>query len=77
MDETDMAAPVTRGEMREEFARFEERIERKFDHKLEMWGGALLEEIKAVRAEIGASERRLTAEFARQARAILETSAAS
>ena len=59
MDTTDMATPVTRGEMRAELVQFEAR----FDQKLEMWGGALLERIKASEQglieRIKASEHRL------------------
>jgi DNA anti-recombination protein RmuC len=34
-DETDMSSPVTRGELRDDLAQFEHRIERKFDAKLD------------------------------------------
>ena len=80
MSSQDMSTPVTRGELREElrqleerieermdkrFVDFETRIEARFDHKLEMWGGALL-------ARIEASEQRLLTELARHVKAIQE-----
>jgi len=79
MDTTDMATPVTRGDMRAELERLEQ--------KLEMWGGALLERIKAgeqrllerIKAgeqrlleRIDSSERRLLSELARHTRASYE-----
>jgi len=74
IDSTDMSTPVTRGELRAELAQFEIRLEQKLEQKLvhlatkvelEMWGGALLEAIKA-------SEQRLLAELARHTRASYE-----
>ena len=68
MDTTDMATPVTRGDMRAELERLEQ--------KLEMWGGALLERIKAgeqrLLERIDSSERRLLSELARHTRASYE-----
>jgi ubiquinone biosynthesis protein UbiJ len=75
-DATDMSTPVTRGELREEFARFEikvdqkldqleRRLDLKFDQKLEIWGGALV-------ARIADSERRMIAELARHCNAMQE-----
>lgn len=61
-DATDMSTPVTRGELREEFAKFEVRL----DQKLELWGGALLD-------RIAASERRMLAELARHCGAMQES----
>lgn len=55
MDTTDMATPVTRGELRAELVQFEAR----FDQKLEMWGGALLERIKTGERRIDSVEQRL------------------
>jgi hypothetical protein len=45
-DSTDMTALVTRGELREEFAQFEQRLEVRLSQMvtktdLEVWGGAL------------------------------------
>jgi flagellar biosynthesis/type III secretory pathway chaperone len=57
MSTLDMSAPVTRGELREELALF--------DQKLELWGGALL-------ARITESEQRLLTELGRHTRAIQE-----
>jgi hypothetical protein len=78
---SEMSTPVTRGELREELQQLEQRIdqrmeqrmdqrfaesEARFDHKLEMWGGALL-------ARIEASEQRLLAELARYVGAVEES----
>jgi hypothetical protein len=41
IDATDMSSPVTRGELREELAQLESRIERRFDVKLDDKLGAL------------------------------------
>jgi hypothetical protein len=60
-DTIDMSAPVTRGELREELARFEQKL----DQKLEIWGGALL-------ARIADSERRMLAELSRHCNAMQE-----
>ena len=59
-DETDMTHPVTRGELREEFARFEKRLEEKLekkleeklDEKLKLWAGALNDRIERGEARI-------------------------
>lgn len=64
-DATDMSTPVTRGELREELAKFEIRLDQKFDQKLDLWGGALL-------ARIAESEKRMIAELARHCNAIQE-----
>ena len=64
-DFTDMSTPVTRGELRDELAQLENRIERKFDDKLDLWGGALL-------ARITESEKRMISELARHAQALFE-----
>jgi hypothetical protein len=50
---TDMSTPVTRGELREELAQLE--------RKLESWGGALLARIQSGERRIESSERRLLA----------------
>ena len=64
----DMSTPVTRGELREELARFElrsEQLEQKFDQKFELWGGALLARIteseQRMLARISESEQRMLA----------------
>jgi hypothetical protein len=59
IDATDMSTPVTRGELKEELAKFETRFDQKLDQKLELWGGALL-------ARIAASEQRMLAALAQQ-----------
>jgi len=79
MDTTDMTTPVTRGEMRTELERLEQ--------KLEMWGGALLARIESgeqrliermkageqrLIERIDSSERRLLTELARHTRASYE-----
>jgi hypothetical protein len=51
MDTTDMTTPVTRGEMRAELERLEQ--------KLEMWGGALLARIDSGEQRLKAGEQRL------------------
>ena len=65
MDE--MTQPITKGEFRAEMAAFgkrlEERLEQKFDHKLEIWGGALNAKIEAVRAELGSLRTDMTRGF--------------
>jgi uncharacterized protein YceH (UPF0502 family) len=59
LDATDMSTPVTRGELREEIAQLETRLEQletrldqKLEHlefrleaRLDLWGGALLERL--------------------------------
>jgi hypothetical protein len=60
-DATDMSTPVTRGELKEELAKFEIKL----DQKLELWGGALM-------ARIADSERRMIAELARHCSAMQE-----
>jgi archaellum component FlaC len=75
-DLTNMSTPVTRGELRDELAQLEDRIERKFDdklghlerkfdNKLDLWGGALL-------ARITESENRMVNELKRHAQALFE-----
>jgi hypothetical protein len=71
-DATDMSTPVTRGELKEEFAKFEIKLDQKLgkleiklDQKLELWGGALM-------ARIADSERRMIAELARHCSAMQE-----
>jgi len=58
-DANDMATPVTRGELREELG----QLERRFDEKLDLWGGALLARIESseqrMLARIESSEQRL------------------
>ena len=61
MDEQDMAAPVTRGELREELA--------KLDLKIEVWGGALADRISKLEKRV---EHLLYTELARHTNAILE-----
>ena len=51
-DATDMSTPVTRGELKEEFAHFEQKLDAKFTQWLETWGGAIL-------ARMESSEQRL------------------
>ena len=66
MDEqADMAAPLTRGELREELAKLEQR----FDLKLEVWGGALADRITKLEKRF---EHLLSTELARHTNAILE-----
>ncbi len=77
IDREDMSAPVTRGELREELAALEQRLEQKLEQKLEakfdlklgLWGGALMEEIKASRRQMLEMERRLMAELGQHTRA--------
>ena len=65
MDEHEnMALPVTRGELREELAKFEQ----KFDRKLEIWGGALADRISKLEQRVDG----LYVELARHTQAILE-----
>jgi hypothetical protein len=72
----DMSTPVTRGELREDLARLEVR----FDHKLEMWGGALLARIESsekrtlavLAMTIESLEKRLLVELARHVTAFQE-----
>jgi uncharacterized protein YhaN len=59
---------VTRGELREELVQLENRLERKFDDKLDLWGGALM-------ARITESEKRLVSELARHTQAAFESMA--
>jgi cell division septum initiation protein DivIVA len=56
-----MSTPVTRGELREELALLEQKIEQKFDQKLELWGGALLARITESDQRAKESEQRLLA----------------
>ena len=81
-DATDMSTPVTRGELREEFAQFEQKLDRKLDQRfaqfeqklehfatkreLELWGGTLL-------ARMESFEHRLLAELAQHTKAISES----
>ena len=54
MDEqADMAAPVTRGELREELA--------KLELKIEVWGGALADRIGKLETRVGKLEKRFDA----------------
>ncbi|HEX7837720.1 MAG TPA: hypothetical protein VF469_09670 [Kofleriaceae bacterium] len=73
-DTTDMSTPVTRGELREELAALATKAE------LEIWGGALLERIKASEQQlierIDRTEQRLHVELARHAKALYESMAA-
>jgi len=76
---TDMSSPVTRGELRDELAQFEHRIERKFDDKLDrlerkfdnnlgLWGGALAAQISELAAQMRESEKRMLNELPAQIR---------
>ena len=47
MAESDMSAPVTRGELRIELA----ALSSAFDEKLELWGGALLDRIERLQQQ--------------------------
>lgn len=61
-DATDMATPVTRGELRAELVQFEVRFaqfEVRLEQKLEMWGGALLARIESGERRIESGEQRL------------------
>lgn len=80
----DMSTPVTRGELREELWQFEARLEARFDHKLEMWGGALLARMESfeMRMEtrmqsfetrMQSLETRMLTELARHTQAIQES----
>ena len=90
-DDDNMNAPVTRRDLREvlasEFAkfekRFEARLEQKFDIKLGLWGGALMEEIRSIReqarldkeetrAQARLDKEEILAELARHTRASAE-----
>jgi hypothetical protein len=58
-DVTDMSTPVTRGELRDELAQLErrvddklDRLERKFDSKLDLWGGALAAQISELAVQV-------------------------
>jgi hypothetical protein len=82
MDSTDMTTPVTRGELREELAQLEQKLEQKLAYlatkrELEFWGGALLARIEASEqrhiALVERTEQRLGAELARHAGAINES----
>jgi hypothetical protein len=76
----DMTVPVTRGELREELG----KLEQKLDQKLGLWGGALCEFIakntaalrEQLREDVVGVERRLSAELARHAKANAEDLAA-
>ena len=63
-DATDMSTPVTRGELKQEFAHFEQRLDVKFKQWLETWGGALLARMESSEQRlierIESSEQRLT-----------------
>ena len=65
MEEQDMVTPVTRGELREELG----KLERRFDLKLETWGGALADRITKLEKRF---EHLLYTELARHTNAILE-----
>jgi hypothetical protein len=86
-DLTDMSTPVTRGELRDELAQLEDRIERKFDDKLghlERRFGDKLGHLErkfddkldlwggALLARITESENRVINELARHAQALFE-----
>ncbi len=78
MHEQDDMTPITRGELRAEFAdferRFELKIDQKFDQKFELWTGALIARFETqmtqMTAMLGALERRLMVELARHVRSI-------
>lgn len=83
-DVADMSSPVTRGELRDELAQFEHRIERKFDDKLDrlerkfdnnlgLWGGALAAQISELAAQMRESEKRMLNELARHSQAGFES----
>ena len=86
-DVADMSRPVTRGELRDELAQFErkfddklERLERKLDNNLGLWGGALaaqISELAAGMSELAAqmreSEKRMFNELARHSHAGFES----
>ncbi len=87
IDSTDMSTPVTRGELKAELEQFEirleQKLERKFDVKLELWGGALLARLEAgeqrmskrmdaMEQRFDAMEQRLLAELARHTGTIQE-----
>jgi predicted AAA+ superfamily ATPase len=68
----DMSSPVTHGELRDELA----QLERRFDDKLGLWGGALQAPIAATETrvfelarQIQATETRVLSELARQIQA--------
>jgi outer membrane murein-binding lipoprotein Lpp len=81
-DVADMSNPVTRGELRDELAQLEHRIERKFDDKLDrlerkfdtnlgLWGEALAAQIRELAAqtrELAAQTRELAAQLPAQIR---------
>jgi hypothetical protein len=83
-DMTDMSSPVTRGELRDDLAQLEDRIERKFDDKLDrlerkvdnnldLWGGALAAQISELAAQMRESEKRMLNEIARHTQAGFES----
>lgn len=74
-----MSIPVTRRELREELDLLQQKIdseingkmerqERRLEHRMDLWGGALMERISD-------SEKRLLDEIARHTRAVLESMA--
>ena len=72
-DATDMSTPVTRGELRDELAQLENRLERKFDNNLGLWGGALAAQIRELAAQITGLENRMLDELARHTQAAFES----
>jgi BMFP domain-containing protein YqiC len=91
-DVADMSTPVTRGELRDELAQLEsrvddklDRLERKFDNNLCLWGEALAAQIREsaaqtaaqmaaqMAAQIRESEKRLLNELARHVQAVFES----
>ena len=75
MPEPDDMTPVTRGELRAEFAdferRFEQKLDQKLDQKLELWTGALLARFETrMQAMLDARDQRLMVELARHVRSI-------
>jgi len=83
MASTDMSTPVTRGELLETLGQFKQELKHEFRQdiqeaiaplatkvELEIWGGALLAQLKLLLQE---SEHRLHAELARHTSAIHES----
>jgi len=82
-DVTDMSSPVTRGELAQFERKFDDkldRLERKFDNNLGLWGGALAAQISGLAAQISGlaaqmseSEKRMLSELARHSQAGFES----
>ena len=77
-EEMDMSTPVTRGELREEIALLEQKIDQKLAHfatkrELEFWGGALLARMETFEQRLGGFEQRLLAELAQHTKTISES----